>query len=260
MAPPDLERPFMSLNQGSGFPAPPEVKQEKPKHQFQAARAKIARAKKLLAELEAEFVAFLATKPAKCSTIFSKDEGSGRLNISFNMSFTGPPESISCILGDLIHNLRAALDLMACELARVAGNSDKGVYFPFCDKPEELDRMIKERKFHRAGEKAVTLLRTFQPYRGGNIELRALHDLDIHDKHRAVIPSAASFASPVVRMWDDDGTYNPTVVTDPNEVSMFQLVFPPESGFSGREMIPTCHCLVELSESVLEAFCALANG
>src|SRR5690242_7924369 len=117
------------------------------KHKFQAARAKIQRAKKLIAELEAETAAYLATKPAKWSTSIGPDDA-GKLRIEFKMQFEGAPESLITIVGDAIHNLRSALDMTAAEMARAAGKSDKNVYFPFCDVPEDFDHMVKKKNFH----------------------------------------------------------------------------------------------------------------
>jgi hypothetical protein len=95
---------------------------------------------------------------------------------------------VPLVLGDAVHNLRAALDLLACDLVRLNGNSAKDVHFPFSEAEGELELMIRKRKFDRAATEAVTLLRALQPYKGGNILLRALHELDIMDKHQLIIP------------------------------------------------------------------------
>ena len=46
---------------------------------------------------------------------------------------------------------------------------------------------ITKRNFDKAGLDAVALLHTFAPYRGGNELLRAVHDLDIEDKHTTLL-------------------------------------------------------------------------
>jgi hypothetical protein len=51
---------------------------------------------------------------------------------------------MGAIVGDIIHNLRAALDLAACDLVRIRGGNDNGVYFPFCNEPDELARSMHE--------------------------------------------------------------------------------------------------------------------
>lgn len=102
------------------------------------------------------------------------------------------PASVPLGLGDAIHNLRTALDLLAGDIVRLNGKSAADVYFPFCENADFLDQMIKRRKFHRASPEAVDLLKSMAPYKGGNTLLRALHDLDVMDKHQLIVPVSAT--------------------------------------------------------------------
>lgn len=103
------------------------------------------------------------------------------------------PEEIPLILGDAIHNLRAALDLMACEIVTLSGGTpSKWTYFPIRDTKEELEATLKGGEIKVAGADIVTLiLDVIQPYKGGNAPLCALHSLDIADKHRLLLPVAS---------------------------------------------------------------------
>ncbi len=103
------------------------------------------------------------------------------------MEWKGIGYEAMAVLGDVVHNLRAALDLLASELVRINGKSDSNVYFPFAATAAEFPNAIKKRNFDKAGLDAVNLLYTFAPYRGGNELLRAVHDLDIKDKHTALL-------------------------------------------------------------------------
>ncbi|MFT6909601.1 MAG: hypothetical protein ACJAS1_006324, partial [Oleiphilaceae bacterium] len=94
------------------------------------------------------------------------------------------------IIGDVIHNLRASLDLLATEAVAKSGGNPNNVYFPFGNDEAGLDEMIKNRHIDRAGNAVVALVKSFKPYKGGNTLLRALHDLDITDKHKSLIPVA----------------------------------------------------------------------
>ena len=209
-------------------------------------------------ELEAEVAKFIASVPAKFNVSAATKDGLVGFQIQADIS--GPPESIGAIVGDVVHNLRAALDLIACEMVRAAGQSDKDVYFPFSETADQLDHMMSKRHFDRAGARAVALLQSLKPYKNGNAALRVIHDLDIQDKHRALIPQVMIAASPVMRLWDDDRSFNPTVIGDATSASETKLVFPTDSGWQGRELVPALHELVELVESVVDAFRALANG
>lgn len=229
------------------------------KHPFSASKAKIRRAKKLITELDTEIAAFLATNPAKCSAeILTAPDG--RQQVTISMSAEPVPEEIGLIVGDVIHNLRAALDLMACDLVRAKHSNDKSVYFPFCEQPEDLDKMVKQKNFNRAGPEAITLLHQLKPYRGGNAALRAIHDLDVQDKHQSLIPALMGFASPVISLWDDDGTRNLSIVGDSTKATDYKLTFPSMNALAGQAIVPTLHDLVQLTDGVVETFRALANA
>lgn len=116
----------------------------------------------------------------------------------------GEPANIDVIVGDVVHNLRAALDLTAVEVVASNGDSTKNVYFPFCNSQSELEGMIKTRNFDRASLAAQNALRALRPYKGGNEPLRALHDLDIQDKHHRLIPSACGITTPPVSVVLDE--------------------------------------------------------
>ncbi len=98
----------------------------------------------------------------------------------------------STATGDIIHNLRSALDHVAITAVESNGGDSKGVYFPFAADEAGLEDQIRSKKFNRASAAAIDLLRQLKPYKGGNDRLRALHDLDISDKHKALISLAGS--------------------------------------------------------------------
>ncbi|MGH9354249.1 MAG: hypothetical protein ACRD2G_19140 [Terriglobia bacterium] len=229
-------------------------------YEFEAPKIKLRRAAKHLNELEKAIEAYVASGPAKFeSRIFDPDDGRQCAEIS--LTVTGPPPETAAMIGDVVHNLRSALDLTACEPVRVRlGPSVRvdDVYFPFARRCEDFDLMIRNRNFDRAGHRAVELIREFKPYAGGNAALRAIHDLDIQDKHTALIPTVMNVGGPVLRRWDDDGTPNLSFIGDPNSPSEVKVVFPPNISLAGQEIIPALHDLVELATSIVEAFCALA--
>ena len=153
---------------------------------FKASRLKIERAQTHIFELEIAVENFFSRKP--CAIVVEPYfDGS----LSWARSCTARvrenvPYSFSPIIGDIIHNLRTALDLLACDLVRLAGKNPSSVYFPFCERPTELHSAIKKKNIHRAGHDVVEVIERFQPYRGGNETLRALHDMDVSDKHKSL--------------------------------------------------------------------------
>lgn len=224
-----------------------------PKTPFRASRIKIDRARAHLAELETVVEAYVASEPAKFSGSIEGD----RISVTMER-LEGPPDVICAIVGDIVHNLRASLDLLACELCRINSKSDEGVYFPFCEKESELDAMIVRRGFDRAGDAAIRLLREYKPYRGGNVALRGIHDLDIQDKHQALILGAAGVGSPIFKInAPGDGPLF-EFVSDPEKPSELKLIFMKDSIFADRELAPTLKELVEMTAGIIEAFKALS--
>lgn len=159
---------------------------------FEAPRLKLLRAGQHLDELRRRMDAFLRGKPFNFYTYTHPDRSP---TILFGM-IEGIPPDISLIYGDAVHCLRASLDLLASEIVRLAGESTKGVYFPIADTEQALTKRIKDVHFDKGGPAAVKLLiDEIKPYRGGHPTLRALHELDIQDKHQLIIP-----AFPVIRV------------------------------------------------------------
>lgn len=249
--------PVISANEIYEHRIRPPVPAPVTEHKFDASRIKIARARKHLAELRGLVATYIASDPVSFLTEIVRTEE--RTEIRWTMNSKAAPEETSAVVGDVIHNLRSALDLMACELVRAAGGSDDDVYFPFAKQEDEFDEMIKRRRFDRAGKAAVELLCQFKPYRGGNLALRALHDLNIRDKHQSLIPNVFTAAGPIIRMWDDDGTPNPIVMGDPSKPTELKVVFPEDCALKGQELVPTLEQLVELVDGIVQAFRALAN-
>jgi hypothetical protein len=234
------------------------------KHTFSAPLIKIARARKHLTELQEEIGVFLSIEPVRWrSSIAENRRREGRnARVAIQLRIVLPPEHLGAIIGDIVHNLRSALDLVACEMVRAVEGKDLNVdrvYFPFCKNAENLEDMIRTRQFHRAGERAVQVLRGLKPYHGGNAALRAIHDLDIQDKHTSLILALTRVTGRMVGRLDNDGTRHIAFASDPPETPEV-VIFPSGSVLAGQEIIPTLHQLVELALGVEDTFRALANS
>lgn len=98
------------------------------------------------------------------------------------------PDEWPCIVGDIIHNLRSSLDVLATDLARRNGaNSKKKVsetYFPIAADRRSFDQKLKRQARHLAQEDR-RILHELRPYGDGNL-LWKLHRLSVHDKHGAI--------------------------------------------------------------------------
>jgi hypothetical protein len=103
------------------------------------------------------------------------------------------------IVGDLVHNLRAALDFLAWRLVIANGRTpNPGTHFPICNplkvpstaKAIREDEATKRRYIETFGKGAAAIIERLQPdprRYSGDIELHPLwllHQLDIWDKHK----------------------------------------------------------------------------
>ena len=173
---------------------------------FEGPRLKIERAKCHITDLKREADAFV--KANAYSVVLQRDPKTGRDSL---MPSAGKPvpDKISLIAGDAIHNLRASLDHLACDLVRLNGNTAEGTYFPFAKDADGLETQIKE-KIKGASPEIHQIIRALKPYKrenGGNAALRALHDLDIADKHVALTPMLSTVGLNDVVIVNDNGFF-----------------------------------------------------
>lgn len=152
-------------------------------------RIKIERAKKHFSDLETAIHSFELRWPYTIKT--ETDSNTGNEINKFYLNKPIPGEW-GAILGDCIHNLRSALDLLAVELVR-AGGGVPGDYTAF---PIGSDRTYFESsgitRLNGATAEAIKLVRRLKPYYRGCDALWRLHRLDIADKHQLLIPVAAA--------------------------------------------------------------------
>jgi hypothetical protein len=106
---------------------------------------------------------------------------------AFSKADISIPHEFSLILGDAIHNLRAALDLALYAMAVDRSPSPNHIQFPFPKTPESLDSAINSGQVRFAGTKVVEAVKLFQPYPGGHPILHGIHALDARDKHKLLV-------------------------------------------------------------------------
>lgn len=112
-----------------------------------------------------------------------------------------PPDT-ACVVGDVVHNARSALDYLACLAVEANGGTvTRRTQFPVCTEPSAFSRNIKQQL---AGAPAffIDLAESVQPYKRvvpAESPLHIVNRLDIADKHRqllaaAVIPASIEFS------------------------------------------------------------------
>lgn len=149
---------------------------------------KIARAKHHIEDLNRQAAAYC--KEGHYRFVVQDDGESNKRTITTRID-QPTRDTFAPILGDAVHNLRATLDLAFWSIMapHVASPSDrKKLYFPIRETAEGLEFLIAKGVVQNAPKKVHDALRAIKPYPGGNDDLCGLHDLDITDKHKLILP------------------------------------------------------------------------
>jgi hypothetical protein len=152
---------------------------------FPGVRIKVERAKHHFGDLQARYERFQDTKPYPA--VRYDEPHTGDLIYRVKVS-EQPPLPWSAIIGDCVHNLRSALDLLVCEMVRARGKrvtDDTG--FPIF-KSADVFESDHARKVQGVPKVAVDLIKEAEPYQGANNPFWRLHKLDIADKHKLLVP------------------------------------------------------------------------
>jgi hypothetical protein len=150
-------------------------------------RLKIERAKRHIRELAKEVEAFNVSKPYE---IFPEENATlGQRHWKVKVK-KNPPQAWSGIVGDAIHNARAALDLLAVAVVRhddPARASYNHVHFVIRETKDEFEAALGK-NIKGASAESRRGFEDLKPYKGGDEAFWRLHQLDIMDKHKAIIP------------------------------------------------------------------------
>ncbi len=165
-------------------------------------RAKLDRAEVHLAALEAQIASVIEGYEA---SIVREPDGEGRVLFRLHDPPT-IPDDMSTILGDFVHNLRAALDHLAWEL--VDAPNDNTMFPVLLAEPTEPRYASKLKPLLAGTTRGVdAIVRDAQPYKRGDRRsdhpLAVLHRLDIIDKHKELLPGVV--AQPGVAFFWPDG-------------------------------------------------------
>lgn len=176
---------------------------------FNGCWAKVNRAKHLRDALEGYIKETFSAK-ASLSTLgakFDKESGEHIVYINRVPDLGHFLDNVALFIGDVVHNLRCALDHLAFQLAlyhrdgSLTLQQEKAVQFPICDSGEEFRRQC-DRYLKDIAPEHRTIIKGLQPYHGlagrpdswsGTYihQLALLRDLSNADKHRMLIPILA---------------------------------------------------------------------
>lgn len=173
--------------------APSERKKDDP---LLGPKLKLEWAKRHINELKATIGEFFESEPYELVHEVDSQTGENVYRLRVHKSV---PVELSAILGDAVHNLRAALDQLVCTLIRLNSNFPKGMQgFPIATSGEDYESFVRKR-IAGVSTKVERLIFRLKPYRGGNRRLWLLHQLDILDKHDGILPVSAAHAMTLIR-------------------------------------------------------------
>lgn len=151
---------------------------------------KVARAESHIAELQGRVNSWLASDPITNRAAIDED----RLGWTLRLIVRQPPpiEEWATIVGDVVHNLRSALDALVWTLATANGSEPSRptqVQFPIVGNSEKWADEARRRLGDLPG-KYADRIKSLQPFNHPAGEedhnaLALLHQLDIDDKHKA---------------------------------------------------------------------------
>jgi hypothetical protein len=147
---------------------------------------KVKRADKHILELQNALLSFKASNPHRFSA--KRDPQTRKLHY-YVESMQPVPEEIALICGDILHNLRNALDHLVCRLVEI-GDGAKAITtstaFPAFLTPDKY-KAGRDGKVKGMRPEAIKAIDELEPYEGGAGDiLWHLHKLNIVDKHRLI--------------------------------------------------------------------------
>lgn len=218
---------------------------------LQASWAKVARARDHTDRLEALEAAFLRREPNKVRF----DDETEAPAILLRVVVEPVPIEFSMVAGDIVHNLRSALDYLAWELVLSEGQTPgRHTAFPIYVKKTDFDKRVRNPPKGRlsplegidpASDK-FALVEWFQPYRhvgmGPNETMLAvLAALSNRDKHRGLLAGSSWLhALDLDRILEMSGaplsSYEVLATPDilENEAPLARLMPPDGVGLQGR--------------------------
>jgi len=154
---------------------------------------KTERAKEHFRDLQASIATFLETNPHQ---VIEKDNPqSGQREFYFREVKPIPPE-IPLRTGEVLHNLRSALDYMVCALVGSNhGVESRHTGFPIFMDADEY-KLQSVRKIQGMRQEAMDAIHATKPYKcNGTVRLWQLRRLNDRDKHRLIVTTAVAFTA-----------------------------------------------------------------
>ena len=242
---------------------------------FGDAVCKVERANAHIAAFATDAERYFAKRPYQAVQTPDIDTGQPGYHLYERLPF--PSRGLALLVGDAVHNLRAALDHLVCACALAHGGDPTSTQFPILQGDSGLGRRLKH-DVGGAGPRAIEIVRGLTPSQSGNPKLFSLHMLDVIDKHRLILPLACAM-DVAIQVGGYDGLPVVTArgrTAPPARTSCFipapagyenalahdfsftgDVIFPPDTPLAGE---PCVKALYDLSAHVADIVAMFENG
>jgi hypothetical protein len=226
-------------------------------------RVKIERAKKHLRNLETDLIGY-GKQHFHASTSYRDPQTGETIRNPLKQQRKLPFDALAAA-GDVIHNLRSALDYLAQQLVWAGSGSEpsRQVQFPI-SKDAAAYEADKARRVEGMRPKAIKAIDRLKPYKGGNEALWKIHELNNIDKHRLLFTYASDCF--LTAEWLNDPFPFNLKAADPTFPGAFDSEVEKDMEFEidkalgepqiaeGNAMLPTLHQLVDFVENLVLSF------
>jgi hypothetical protein len=155
-------------------------------HPLDEARAKLDRVFVHLKELDHEVGTFANAHPYNSVLDFDSEAPNIVIRAKAAVPDEPVPLLVGVIVGDVLNNLRSALEYVAWQLAIIGKGPDKDTHFPICQTPDHW-RDWGAKYVSRLRREHAALIERMQPYNGRNgLVLLAAARLNNTDKHALI--------------------------------------------------------------------------
>lgn len=144
------------------------------KKPFLISNIKLDRAEKLITELSDSFKIYLNNNPL--TLLLNKTS----TPILLDFSCEDPDAIVGTIVGDVLNNIRASLDVMAATMACLNGDASEAVQFPFDMAATDFSAESASHNFDKAGRHALHILRSVAKLNSKIMYLMAIPALQSH--------------------------------------------------------------------------------
>lgn len=232
---------------------------------------KIKRAYCHIHELESRVQDYIKTDFYSIS--INEDPKTGNQSLKFAVP-EPVPEYFSLCIGDAIHNLRSALDILICSIVRCAGGDITKCEFPFSYDKEKLIKIMEKGEINKVRPDLIPfILDTIKPYKIGNLDIWNLNLLDNIDKHRLIIPVISVTQLSGISAKDDNDNILTDLTASINNIGTINiinttaklhiisygqrditLIFDKGLPFESEPVIPKLHILADKTTSIIDSF------